>query len=596
MAEPAVFLPAAKRRLLDELAEGLDAQALAWVSGYAAGLAARGVAALRNDVAAPASATDSAPAFTVLYGSQTGNARRWAERMASESRDAGFAVTLANVDDYKPCDLAKLRNVVFAISTQGDGEPPEDALDFMEFLLGKRAPRLENLRYAVLALGDSSYPEFCAAGRRLDERLQTLGAQRFAERADCDLDIEALAAPWWKQTLEKLRDRAPAMEPATHVANVTPLRRSPVHDREHPFAASVLVNQRITGRESAKDVRHLELSLAGSGIKYRPGDSIGVWQRNPPAAVDATLHALGEDGDRVVAHNGEEYPLRHWLSAKREITRLAKPLLAAHAKRSGNAELHRLLGADGRRELPRFLDTHQPIDLLRQWPAGWSASDWIGALPPLTPRLYSVASSPVVSDEEVHITVARVAYERFGALHIGAASEYLCASAEESRVAVYVEENPRFRVPADGSRDIVMIGAGTGVAPFRAFVQERERTGARGRNWLFFGAQHFHSQFLYQSEWQRALKKGQLHRLDPAFSRDQEKRLYVQHRLVEYGHEVFAWIEGGAHCYVCGAIAMEKDVRSALCTVAAEQLGSEERGAEWFSELRRAGRYSRDVY
>ncbi|MGH8160958.1 MAG: diflavin oxidoreductase, partial [Gammaproteobacteria bacterium] len=457
MATPAVFLPNVKRQLLDELIEGLDARALVWVSGYAAGLAARNAAASTDEVAVPAAAAEAAPALTVLYGSQTGNARRWGERMAEEAEAAGFGVNLVSTGQYKPRDLKSETCLVVVISTQGDGEPPDDALDFMEFVLGKCAPGLDNLNYAVLALGDSSYPEFCVTGRRLDERLAELGAHRMSERADCDLDIETVATPWWTSTLGRLREVAPKETSARHVATVTPLHPEMRYGRANPFRAQVLENQRITGRDTDKDVRHLELTLEGSALRYRPGDSLGVWPRNPEVCVDAMLVALDADGDTTVSRKGEERPLREWLTDRCEITQLAKPLLAAHAERSRDAELKRLLEPGRREDLGKFLDTHQPIDLLRKWPATWSVAEWVSTLRPLTPRLYSIASSPtVVSGDEVHLTVARVAYERFGQFHVGAASEYLGASDDGGNVPVYVEGNPRFRLPEDAASDVIM--------------------------------------------------------------------------------------------------------------------------------------------
>jgi sulfite reductase (NADPH) flavoprotein alpha-component len=595
MAEPAVVLPLSKRRLLDELTAGLDAQALAWVSGYAAGLAANGGAGL-NEVALPADAPAAEPALTVLYGSQTGNARRWAERIADDARSAGFAARLSSTGNYRVRDLARERRLLIVISTQGDGEAPDDALDFMEFVAGKRAPRLESLDYAVLALGDSSYPEYCATGRKLDARLAELGATCFAKRADCDLDIDGVAGPWWEAALAELRKRDPTPRVAPlHTATVTPLRRESAHDRTYPFAAEVLSNQRITGRGTGKDVRHLELSLAGSGLRYRPGDSMGVWHRNPRVVVEAILDTLKLSGDEPVTHVGDTLPLRRWLAEKREITRLTGPVLAAHAERSSDSQLLALADSQGS-ERARILNDYQPLDLFRRWSASWKAEELVASLAPMTPRLYSIASSPAIAEDEVHLTVARVAYERFDTRHCGAASAHLCAVEEDSSVAVYLEENPRFHLPEDGARDVIMIGVGTGIAPFRAFVQERAEIGATGRNWLFFGARHFHSQFLYQLEWQHWLKNGNLSALDLAFSRDSAERVYVQHRLAEKGRAVYDWLEGGAQLYVCGAIAMEKAVSAALRRIAAEQLGGSEAAGEWLSELRRDGRYLRDVY
>jgi sulfite reductase (NADPH) flavoprotein alpha-component len=598
MAVPAELLSVSKHRLLGELVEGLDAQSLLWMSGYMAGLAVRDDETTLPRVSNEAAASEPAATLAVLYGSQTGNAKRWAVQFAEEAKAAGLTVTLSSTGRYKPRKLKSETHLLVVISTQGDGEPPDDALDFMEFVQGRKAPRLDSLNYAVLALGDSSYPDFCVTGRLLDERLAELGAHRLADRADCDLDIETLAEPWWAKTLPSFRESMPAEGATPHVASVTPLHPAASYSRARPFVAEVLENQRITASETDKEVRHLELSLEESGLRYQPGDSLGVWPRNPAVAVEAMLEALGAEGDRPVEKKGESRSLREWLTHKCEITQLSKPLLAAHAERSGDAGLERLLKADNRTELAGFLDTHQPIDLLRRWPADWSPEAWVDALRPLTPRLYSIASSPLAAEDEVHLTVARVAYEAFDAPHVGAASDYLCAhdDEEEADIAVYVEENPRFRLPEDPATDIIMIGAGTGVAPFRAFLQERAERAGPGRNWLFFGARHFHSQFLYQLEWQRWLDAGVLERIDLAFSRDRPERVYVQDRLAEQGQAVYEWIESGAHVYVCGGIDMEKAVAATLQAIAADERGGEESTGEWFAGLKRDGRYLRDVY
>lgn len=584
--------------LLEELTRDLDDQALVWLSGYAAGLAARAVAT-DAPASVEAAGVEPAPRLTVLYGSQTGNARRTAEGFAREAEGAGLDVRLVATGEYPVRELKKERYLLVVISTQGDGEPPDDALTFMEALNGKKVPRLDRLQYGVLALGDSSYPEFCAAGRQVDERLAELGATRLVQRGDCDLDIDTVAVPWWRETLQHARDALRSDSEDRRSATVTPLRPATRdrYDREHPFHAEILASQCLTTDDTDKDIRHIELDVEAAGLAFAPGDSLGVWHRNPPALVDAVLAALHLDGDSAVEHEGVNLPLAQFLSEQREITRLYRPFLERHASRCDDAALSGLLAADRRRECADFLKHHQLIDLLRRWPASWDVQTLAAALPPLTPRLYSIASSPDAIEDEVHLTVARVAYRLDGFEHLGAASNHLAGLDGDDRLAVYVEPNPRFRLPTDPDRDIVMVGPGTGVAPFRAFLQERVATGARGRNWLFFGARHFHSQFLYQLEWQRALKEGSLHRMELAFSRDQRDKSYVQHRLRECGREVFAWLEGGAHFYVCGGIDMEKDVKRALVDVVAEYGG---RGAEhaegYVKALQAEGRYCRDVY
>ena len=361
----------------------------------------------------------------------------------------------------------------------------------------------------------------------------------------------------------------------------------------------MLENQRIVSRDSEREVRHLELSLQGAGLSYQPGDALGVWPRNPPALVEDFLRTLRLDGTADVTHEGRRLPLARWLAQERELTKLSRPLLAAHAAASGDQALARALEPEQRAALADLLDTHQPIDLLRRYPVDWSAEQLVAALRPLTPRLYSIASSPkVVGEEEVHLTVAVVAYQAHGSAHLGAASAFLATTGDETRVPVFVEPNERFRLPADASRDLIMIGPGTGVAPFRAFVQERQAVGAAGRNWLFFGNRHFERDFLYQAEWQQALKDGALNRLDLAFSRDAAAKTYVQHKLKAQGRELYAWLREGAHLYVCGdATHMAKDVHEALVEVAVAHGGlSAEDARGWLAELLQEGRYARDVY
>jgi sulfite reductase (NADPH) flavoprotein alpha-component len=352
------------------------------------------------------------------------------------------------------------------------------------------------LSYAVLGLGDSSYPLFCAIGRQLDARLAELGARRLFAAGEADIDIETVAAPWRSQALAAARE---SIKVTPSLASVTPLRPSVIASawsRERPFAAEVFANQRITARDSAKDVRHIELSLAGSGLSYAAGDALGVWHRNPPALVAAVLESLGLNGDVAVAQRGETLPLREWLSARRELTRLSRPVLAAQAERSGVEELAHVLAPEQSKAFAAPLDEHQLIDVLRRWPARWDPESLVAALRPLTPRLYSIASSPAAVGEEAHLTVDVLGYDAFGQRHVGAASSHLAALADGDTAAVFIEPNERFRVPADGSRDLIMIGPGTGVAPFRAFLQERVAAGATGRHWLFFGNPHFRSDFL----------------------------------------------------------------------------------------------------
>lgn len=590
--------------LLSRFVEGADGGALLWASGYLAG-AARALTPTALAIAAPALAPQPA---TIIYGSQTGNARRTAEALHAQLQDAGLPARLLRADAYPLRELGNESLLYLVISTQGEGDPPDDAIGFAEFLHGKRAPKLPQLKYAVLGLGDSSYADFCGIARKLDARLAELGAARVQALGEADLEIDTVAAPWREAALGHARELLKPT-PAAHLATVTPLRphAAPAWSQDRPFPAELLANQPLSGREFKgtgfrryaapdKDVRHIELSLGGSGLHYEPGDALGIRHRNPDALVDTVLAATRLDGDSEVEHDGESLPLSRWLAERRELTRLAKPVLAALAERANARELAQLL-EPGNSGLATLLNDHQLIDALRRWPADWDAAALVAALRPQVRRLYSIASSRKRVGDEAHLTLDVLRYHAHGIDHLGAASGFLAALEEGAQLPVYIEPNERFRVPADASRDIIMVGPGTGVAPFRGFVQERAETGASGRNWLFFGARHFNTGFLYQTEWQDALQKGELHRLELAFSRDQAERIHVQQRLREQGRDVFDWLQGGAHLYVCGAIDMGKDVHAALLEIVREHGGGDaEAAADYLSNLQREGRYSRDVY
>jgi len=605
-ALPALPFPQETADALLRLTQGLEPAGLWWLSGYAAGLASRGGQEAPTGIVAPQAA--SGERLTIVYGSQTGNARRAAEALLDQAHAAGLAARLVRADAYPTRELASERLLYVVISTQGEGDPPDDAIGFVEFLQGRRAPKLPELRYAVLGLGDTSYADFCGIARRIDTRLAELGAQRVTEPALADLDIDTVATPWRDVALARAREHLqPTAAHQAHVATVTPLRPAASWSHERPFPAEVLASQGLSGREFRgtgfrrygtveKDVRHLELSLEGSGLAYEPGDALGIRHRNPEALVAPVLEAARLDGDARVELDGEALSLSEWLATRRELTRLSRPTLTALADRSGADELRRLL-QPGDPGFAALLADHQLVDVLRRWPADWDAPSLLAALRPQAQRLYSIASSRKRVGEEAHLTLDVVAYHAHGHVHLGAASGFLSSLDEGAQVPVYIEPNERFRVPADPGRDIIMIGPGTGVAPFRGFVQERAETGASRKNWLFFGARHFNTGFLYQVEWQDALRRKELHRLDLAFSRDQDRKVYVHDRLRERGRDLYGWLEGGAHLYVCGAIAMGKDVHAALLGIIASQRGGDaDAAAEYLGRLQAEGRYARDVY
>jgi sulfite reductase (NADPH) flavoprotein alpha-component len=592
------LLTASQAGQLEQALSGLSQEQLQWVSGYAAGLAAAG---LQGNTSAAPTSSDAAPnALTVLFGSQTGNGAGIAKQLAAAARGQGYVVNLVSLADYKPSALKREKLVSLVISTHGEGDPPDDAELFYDFLLSAKAPKLDGLHFSVLALGDSSYVNFCQTGREFDQRMAELGATRIAELVECDLDFEAAAGSW----VEDLVARVPSF--LTRESVVPQLRAVSVssrYDKHTPFKSEVLVNQKITGRGSSKDVRHIELSLEGSGLKYEPGDALAVIVENPPALVQEVLGALDLDAQANVTLKGGDTTLYDALLSELEITSLNLGLLRTWAERravdEGPDELKIMLDSKDKQALGEFLETHQLVDVARRFPAYFDAQALVDSLRTLGPRSYSIASSQQANPDEVHLTVAAIRYDAFGSEHWGAASTHLADRLDEGdQVAIYVEPNTRFRLPANDANDIIMIGPGTGIAPFRAFVEERAARGASGRNWLFFGDRNFSSDFLYQLEWQRYLKSGLLSRLDLAFSRDQAEKIYVQDRIREQGAELWKWLRSGAHLYVCGdAKHMAADVDAALVSVIAKHAKLSQTDAESkLKDLRRSGRYQRDVY
>ena len=581
--------------LLLRLTDGLDPAALQWLSGYTAGLAAQLSPAKGILQAVPQAEAKDSTRLSIVYGSQTGNAKREAEALQQAAQALGLSVRLLRADAYPLKELASERLLYVVISTQGEGDPPDDSIAFVEYLSGRRAPKLNELSFAVLGLGDSSYPLFNAIANKIDARLAELGGKRISKVAEADIDIETIATPWRKQVVEHAREALKTSKPSAHITALRPASVA-TFSKEQPFSAEVLGNQRITGRHSNQDIRHLEISL-DEQLSYEPGDALGVWARNDSAQVNALLENLALSAEASVKIGEQNHSLQEWLSAKREITRLSKPFLQQHAERSNSSELKDLLASGNSPGIADFISRQHVIDVLKQYPADWNASDLVQALRPMTPRLYSIASSQKVVGNEAHLTVAIANYSREQKQAYGVASGFLAQQLEGSTLPVFIERNERFRVPQDQSRNILMIGPGTGVAPFRGFVQERIETQAIGKNWLLFGARHAESQFLYQLEWQEALKKGHLHRLDLAFSRDQAERVYVQQRLRENGADVYAWLESGAHVYICGAIAMGKDVQQALVEIVS-QYGAKsfDDAQDYISQLQQSGRLAKDVY
>lgn len=581
-------------RQLEALIATLSPEEALWISGYLASFA--------RHSAQPAP-RPTPPALLILYGSETGHSAALARGAKEKAVARGLAARNVDMGDFRPQDLHEAHHLLAITSTHGDGDPPPAAADFFDFIQGRKAPRLEGVKFAVLGLGDSTYERFCQTGKDLDQRFEALGAQRIHERADCDVDYEAKADAWLDTVLDAFARELPASETATAVAPapVAPsVTESPSFDAHRPFPAAVLENLVLNGRGSDKETRHVELSLADSGLGWEPGDSLGILPENDAALVEELLGLLHLRGDEPLADGDGDIPLAQALARRYEITALTPGFIGLYGEAAG-AEPLRALAAAGRQvDLRQYMSGRQVIDVVAEFPAqGLDGRAFVAMLRKMQPRLYSLASSPAAYPEEAHLTVAMVRYHSHGRERRGVASAYLADRAGgDARIPVYVSINKNFRLPADDSLPIIMVGAGTGVAPFRAFLQEREARGAPGRNWLFFGDRHFRTDFLYQAEWQRYIKDGRLTRMDVAFSRDQEEKIYVQHRLLERGKDIFAWLEEGGCLYVCGdASHMAPDVHGALVAIVAREgaLGPEE-AEEYLKRLHKDRRYQRDVY
>ena len=580
-----------QQRQLGQVLSTLNTQQLAWVSGYLYGLSQTG----HQRVVASAAVAASSGSLTILYGSQTGNAKGVASAIKAQAEARGLPVTLASMADYKPKQLKKESHLLVVVSTYGEGEPPESAVDLFEQLKKGKIGKLDGLKFAVLGLGDSSYEFFCKTGKDFDNFLATAGAERIYELASLDVDYQDAAKSWGEQALNAIAATLSTGAASNNVASaVQQAVGHSQYSKENPFPARLSVNQKITGRDSTKDIRHIEINLADSGLTYQPGDALGVWFDNDADLVGEVLALTGLSGDEATAHGS----LRAALAGHFELTRLHGGFITGLADISDNAALKDLAG--DRAQVNALVASAQVVDVLKRFPTALTAEQLIGLLRPLTPRLYSIASAQSEVEEEVHLTVGVVRYpQEDGTVRSGAASSYLADRLiEDGEVRVFVEHNDNFRLPTNPDTPVIMVGPGTGIAPFRAFMQEREAQGAEGKNWLFFGNPHFTQDFLYQVEWQRYVKSGLLSKISLAFSRDQANKIYVQDRLREAGQELYQWLEAGAHFYVCGdANKMAKDVQEALLDVIAEHgHKSREEAEEYLSELRRAKRYQRDVY
>lgn len=604
--------------LLNRLVPSLTESQQIWLTGYLfARQASAGPLTISADVQAVSEGAAvaevisaiSQPAVsrevTVLFGSQTGNCQRVATSLSRKLEEQGLQVTLAPMNKFKTNNLKKVENLFLVVSTHGEGEPPDNAKSFHEFLYSKRAPQLENVSFSVLSLGDTSYEFFCQTGKDFDQRLEELGAKRIVPRVDCDLDYDEAVAGWSAEVISSLNDRLNAASGTTAAIAQTSSETTPeqsAYSRNNPFKAEVLANINLNGRGSDRETRHLELSLEGSNLQYEPGDSLGIYPENHPELVDAIIKQMNWNAEEVVPINksGEQGSLREALLKYYEITALTKPLITQAAELTSNSALRELLAQGQEQALRSYINGRDLLDLLQDFePWQGSAKQFVAILRKLPARLYSIASSFKANEDEVHLTVRAVRYESHGRERYGVCSVH-CAERVQpgDSLPIYIQQNPNFKLPADTNTPIIMIGPGTGVAPFRAFLEEREEIGAEGKSWLFYGDRHFVTDFLYQTDWQRMLKDGVLTKLDVAFSRDTEEKVYVQHRLLQKSRELFEWLQAGAYVYICGDEKhMAHDVHTALLTVIEQEGGlSAEQAAAYLNDMQDQQRYQRDVY
>lgn len=565
-----------------------------WLSGFLAGLQTRLLASPQS-----AGEAQAQKPITILYGTQTGNAESVAEDAAAVARDNGLTPNVVDMDDIEVSDLPNIERLLIVTSTYGEGEMPDNAQALWDAISEDDAPRLENTFFSVLALGDTNYDDFCLAGKEWDQRLEELGATRIADRIDCDVDYDAPAEEWINQAVPTIAQKGSEATAPVAAIGGAPKKAKSKYNRKNPLEAELITKRMLNQEGSSKEVLHYEFSLAGSGETYEAGDALNIISANRPDLVQEVLELVNAKADDSVNWNGTAYKLGDLLTEQLEIRTPSKELLSELAKRNGDAELNRLLENNDTEALNDFLWGKDCVDLLKAYPANLIAEEFCNLCKGLAPRAYSISSSINAHPEEVHLTVSSVRYDSNDREHNGVASTYLADVAElNSKVKCYFSPNKNFAVPADDDLPMIMVGPGTGIAPFRAFLEERKARGAKGDNWLFFGDRNSKTDFLYQEEIEAMQTDGTLTRLDLAFSRDQEQKIYVQDRMEENGAELFNWLQRGGYFYVCGdAYYMAKDVDKALFNIVKEHGNMNETQAEaYISELKKLKRYVRDVY
>ncbi|HIW33596.1 MAG TPA: assimilatory sulfite reductase (NADPH) flavoprotein subunit [Candidatus Paenibacillus intestinavium] len=593
---------------LNVLLPTLSEAQIQWLSGYLA-FYRTGIAPI-NLNSAVATPVQEAPAAqpvitipkeaTIIFGSQTGNSQRLAGRLSEKLKAIGFDITLSAMNKFKPNDLKKAVNLFVLVSTHGEGDPPDNAISFYDFLNSKRAPKLDSLKYSVLALGDTSYEFFCKTGQDFDEKLQQLGAERLTDRVDCDVDFEEAASGWIDAVVNNIQATTAVVATTENANSITPSNsEQSEYTRNRPFQAELLESINLNGRGSDRETRHLEISLEGSGISYEPGDAVGIVPHNNPQLVQELIAAFSWTNSAPITNKeGITSTIEEALTTQYEITVLSKNLLEKLAPFATTSKFTELL-ADAT-AVKEYVKGRDLLDLVRDYgPLSLQPSDVPTTLRKIPARLYSIASSIKAHPEEVHLTIRKVQYEAHGRARDGVCSVYVSERLEVGdQVSVFVQSNPNFKLPTNADAPVIMIGPGTGVAPFRSFLEEREETGVGGKTWLFYGDRHYVTDFLYQTDWQRMLADGVLTKLEVAFSRDMKEKVYVLHRLLEHAAELYTWLEEGAYIYICGDEKyMAHDVHAALIQIVKQERNvSEEEAVAYIAQLQEEERYLRDVY
>ena len=580
--------------LLSSLSVGLNRDQLLWINGYFQGLLAASGGNLQPVTSPEAKTTGN---LKILYGTHTGRSKTIAEKLAQKLVNHGVEAQFIALDDYKTRQLTSETNLVFIVSTHGEGEPPAMAEDFYNFIIGKRAPQLPNLNYSVLALGDKSYKLYCKTGIDIDQALSQLGAKTILPVLKLDVDFEEEAVLWIAKFVDVFVQTHQDSGQATNVISANNISQNKSYSRKNPFIATVLDKVKITGRDSDKEVYHIELSLEGSGITYEPGDSVGILANNPPELVESIISKAGFTGTEPVKLKEGEFSLKEALTDHLEITVLNVEVIQKYQERTLNTNLLEII--ENAEQFDRYLYGHDVLDLLEEFPFSFTPQEFADILRSFPPRVYSISSSQLAVGNEVHATVSAVRYLHKGRVRAGACSTYLADRIDiDSSVSVFIEKNPGFKLPENEETPVILVGAGTGVAPYRAFLQHREANNQKGKTWLFFGERRFHSDFLYQLEWQKLLKDGYLEKIDVAFSRDQNEKVYVQHRLLENQREIFDWLKKGANIYLCGDMKqMARDVQKTLLQIFETEGGmSEEKALEYMKTLKKEKRFQTDVY